>query len=72
LDYCRAKDLSVSTVNHLKERRSHKQAELYFVETALKCEKMGIAMPELPRKKTLPRLTNFLYLRGSLTFYLNF
>jgi hypothetical protein len=56
LDYCRAKALADVTVIHLKERKNPKHAELYFVETGLKCEKMGITQPELPRIRTLPRL----------------
>lgn len=63
LDYCRAKELAASTVNLLKKSRNSKQAELYDTDTALKCERLGIEQPVLPRIRKLARKLMGAYFR---------
>ncbi len=47
-----------------------KHADDYLIETALKCEKMAIPQPELPRKRQLPKYYMSIQLLKTIILYI--
>jgi len=55
LDYCRAITIAKYTMDRLRKKNDKSSFKIHYSKAIKLCEELAICLPELPRKRTLPK-----------------